>query len=251
VLSEANATKDKFFSIIAHDLKNPLHAIILSSDLLMNKYEAMNSEQLNSLIKNIHSAGAHLSSLLENLLQWSRTQNGKINFEPKPVDLFTIIEENFALMDVNARKKNIFMHSNINPNTYALADSNMLKTIFRNLISNAIKFSHQDSRVIIDIDESDDYFFEISVIDKGIGINQEDIQKLFRIDVHHTTIGTSNEKGTGLGLILCKEFVELIGGRIHAESQINNGSTFTVTLPKANIKRKSQKKKSPGILNVN
>ncbi|MFH1051229.1 MAG: tetratricopeptide repeat-containing sensor histidine kinase [bacterium] len=241
VLSEANATKDKFFSIIAHDLKNPLHAITLSSDLLMSKYDVMNKEQLTGLIKNIHSAGANLSSLLENLLQWSRAQNGKINFAPTAVDLFRIIEENFALLDVFARKKNLVLHSNIEPETYALADSNMLKTIFRNLLSNAIKFSNQDSQVIVDLDDSDMYFYEISVIDRGIGISAEDIAKLFRIDVEHTTIGTSHEKGTGLGLILCKEFIELNGGKIHVESRMNEGSKFVLSLPKAINKSIDQK----------
>jgi len=244
VLSEANATKDKFFSIIAHDLKNPLHAITLSSDLLMSKYEVMSGEQLTDLIKNIHTAGAHLSSLLENLLQWSRTQNGKINFEPAAVDLFRIIEENFALMDVFAKKKSIMLHSNINPETYVMADSNMLKTVFRNLISNAIKFSYENSQIFIDINDDGLHFYEIKVIDKGIGMNPEDIDKLFRIDVHYTTIGTSNEKGTGLGLILCKEFVELNGGKIYVESQINEGSTFIITLPKV-INQSSDRHQEP------
>lgn len=248
VLSEANATKDKFFSIIAHDLKNPLHAITLSSDLLMDKYEQMNNEQLISLIKNIHSAGEHLSSLLENLLQWSRTQNGKINFEPDTIDLFRIIEENIALLEVNAKKKNIILYSHIESETYAIGDSNMLKTVFRNLLSNAIKFSYPNSQVIIDIEDTNEYFYEISVIDKGIGINPEDIDKLFRIDVHYTTIGTSNEKGTGLGLILCKEFIELNGGKIFVESKINEGSKFIITLPKARF-TKSHPKNS-GKINI-
>ncbi len=247
VLSEANATKDMFFSIIAHDIKNPLHAITLSSDLLMDKYEVMNPEQLSSLIKNIHSAGAHLSILLENLLQWSRTQTRKINYEPVAVDLFKIIEESFSLLSVNAKKKEILLHSGINPDTYALADVNMLKTIFRNLLSNAIKFSHMNAHVIVDIDDSDRHFYEISIIDNGIGISSEDISKLFRIDVHHSTNGTSNEKGTGLGLILCKEFIELNGGKIHVESRLNEGSKFVLFLPKAinkNLEQKNYQKSS-------
>ncbi len=233
VLSEANATKDKFFSIIAHDLKNPLHAIALSSDLLMEKYKEMNPEQLTNLVKNINSASEHLSSLLENLLQWSRTQNGKMKYEPDTVDLYRIIHENFSLMEDAAKKKNIILHSRIRSETYTIGDNNMLKTIFRNLLSNAIKFSNINSEVIVDIEDLNEYYYKVSVIDKGIGISPTDIDKLFRIDVHYTTIGTSNEKGTGLGLILCKEFIELNGGKIYVESKINEGSKFILTIPKA------------------
>ncbi|MFC2130104.1 tetratricopeptide repeat protein [Bacteroidota bacterium] len=250
-LREVNATKDKFFSIIAHDLKNPLHAITLSSDLLINKYNSMDSEQLIALTKNINTAGNHLSSLLENLLQWAGTQNGKINFQPQSVDLKQIIQENIELTEANAKKKNISINSNVIENSYAYADTNMLKAIFRNLLSNAIKFTNMNGEVTIEINELDYHFFEVSVVDNGIGISHEDINKLFRIDIHHTTIGTSKEKGTGLGLILCKEFIEINGGKIEVESEIGKGSKFIFTIPKISQNMNEKNKKDIRVLSLN
>jgi signal transduction histidine kinase len=250
-LREANATKDKFFSIIAHDLKNPLHAITLSSDLLAKKYGRMNREQLKSLVTNINTAGSHLSNLLENLLQWSRTQNGKINFQPEDINLYNIIQNNFELLVAIADKKDIKLISKISGYTAVFADNNMLNTIILNLLSNAIKFSYSNSNVIVEAYESDTNFINISVKDYGVGISKEDISKLFRIDIHHTTIGTSKEKGTGLGLILCKEFVEINGGKIWVESEPDKGSTFTFSIPLSQKNEKQIINQSINVLNLN
>jgi signal transduction histidine kinase len=230
MLKEANITKDKFFSIIAHDLKNPLQTLLLSSDLLVRFRHKFTQVELEEKLFFIRKTSKQISSLLDSLLQWARTQTGKIEYNPKKLDLNLILLENVNLMSSSAFKKNISIISEIKENTVAYADENMVKTILRNLMSNAIKFTPQNGYVTISSREKNG-FVEISVIDTGIGISQEDLPKLFRIDVHHTTIGTSNEKGTGLGLILCKEFVEKNGGTITVKSTIDEGSTFTFQLP--------------------
>lgn len=230
-LSDANATKDKFFSIIAHDLKNPLHSITLSSDLLINKYKQMSGEQLLDLINSIYKSGQHLSSLLENLLQWSRAQSGKIEFDPIHFDIRELSVENISLLLGNAIKKKITIENNIPDATYVYGDPNMISTVIRNLISNAIKFTNEHGQVKIFAKEVKG-MIEISVIDNGVGIEDEDLKKLFRIDIHHTTIGTLREKGTGLGLILAKEFIDIHNGKIWVERNKDVGSTFIFTLPK-------------------
>jgi signal transduction histidine kinase len=230
-LIEANATKDKFFSIIAHDLKNPLHAIVLSSDLLISKFRYMDGEQLLDLIKNINRSGVHLSNLLGNLLTWSRTQSGKIEYEPNVIDLLNLVLDNINLNIEHASKKNITLNHKISEGSVVFADYNTVSTVLRNLISNAIKFSFENSEVLIYAEELDKSI-AISIHDNGVGISEDDIQKLFRIDIHHTTMGTLKEIGTGLGLILCKEFVELNGGSVWVKSDRELGTTFTFTLPK-------------------
>lgn len=234
-LTEANATKDKFFSIIAHDLKNPLHSITLSSDLLINKYKQMSGEQLLDLINSIYKSGQHLSTLLENLLQWSRAQSGKLEFDPIQFDIRELSVENISLLLGNAIKKKITIENEIADATYVYGDPNMISTVIRNLISNAIKFTNEHGQVKISSREEKG-MIEISVRDNGIGIEDDDLKKLFRIDIHHTTIGTLREKGTGLGLILAKEFIDIHGGKIWVERNGDKGTTFKFTLPKESPK---------------
>ncbi|MFP4370498.1 MAG: tetratricopeptide repeat protein [Candidatus Kapaibacterium sp.] len=229
-LSEANATKDKFFSIIAHDLKNPMHSIILSSDLLIHKFRNMSGEQLLQLIKNINKAGSHLANLLENLLQWSRSQSGRIEFNPIKLNLRHITLDTLKYLENTADKKGISLVVDIEESLNAFADPNMISTVLRNLISNAIKFT-PDGGYVKMFSIITNGRVSITVEDSGIGISEEDIAKLFRIDVHHTTIGTSKEQGTGLGLILCKEFIEKNNGSIEVSSQEGKGSRFTIHLP--------------------
>lgn len=229
-LREANATKDKFFSIIAHDLKNPIHAITLSSDLLINKFKYMDAEQLVEVVQNINKSGNHLSTLLTNLLEWSRAKTSSISFHLDKLELHIAVQSNIDLLNFNANKKDIKLINNVPIRTIIPADINMLDTILRNLISNAIKFTPKHGQVIIKSELKDD-LLQIIVQDSGIGIKEVDMQKLFRIDVHHTTKGTSNEQGTGLGLLLCKEFAERHGGNIFVESEFGKGSTFIVNLP--------------------
>lgn len=230
ILVEANATKDKFFSIIAHDLKNPLQAITLSSEILVNNITYMTNEQLLNLSNNIHKAGSHISNLLDNLLQWSRSQLGRIEFKPTYVNLEKIIDDNINLLRENAFKKNIIIDKDLLGIEKVYGDQNMISTIIRNLLSNAIKFTPENGIITISAEMGRDSI-KISVRDNGIGIDKENINKLFRIDTSFTTNGTSNESGTGLGLILCKEFVEKHKGKIWAESSEGKGTTFSFTLP--------------------
>lgn len=229
-LIEANITKDKFFSIIAHDLKNPLHAIVLSSDLLMNRFKSMTGEQLVELINSINKAGLHLSNLLENLLTWARAQSNRINIAPEELNLSKISKNVIELQEANAKEKEIEIVSNIDDALIVYFDKNMLKTILRNLLSNAIKFSFKSSTIKVEAVQKQGTV-ELKISDSGIGMKPEDKDKLFRIDVHHSTKGTNAEGGTGLGLLLCKDFVELNGGTISVDSEYKVGTTFTVMLP--------------------
>nr|HPI19698.1 HAMP domain-containing sensor histidine kinase [Candidatus Kapabacteria bacterium] len=182
----------------------------------------------------------NLLDLLENLLTWSRSQRNTITFEPDSVLLKYIVETSISQTTSFADKKNINIISNIPDNIFVFADFNMINTVLRNLINNSVKFSYENGKIFIDIIEKENLdnsisksnYIIISVKDNGVGIEEKDIDKLFRLDVNHTTLGTSKEKGTGLGLILCKEFVERHNGQIWVESKINEGSTFYFTLLK-------------------
>ncbi|MFA6570953.1 MAG: HAMP domain-containing sensor histidine kinase, partial [Bacteroidota bacterium] len=199
----------------------------------------LNSEQLIELIRSINKAGAYISDLLTNLLQWARSQSGHIKYEPDNINLKKIAKENLEISMVNADKKQIKFNIDIDDDTSVFADYNMTSTIFRNLISNAVKFTPDNGEVNISTIVNCDYV-EVAVSDTGIGISDEDMKKVFRIDVHHSTSGTSKEKGTGLGLILCKEFVDKHGGKIWAESHIGKGTTFKFTLPINSLHRKKK-----------
>ena len=229
-LRNVNAMKDKFFSIIAHDLKNPFNAIIGFSNLLYEAYDNFDEKQRKSFIKNICDASENTFKLLQNLLEWSRTQTGTFEYVPEIIDLSIIANENISVLNSNAGSKSIELESTIPYNTIAFADENMTKTIIRNLISNAIKFTNTNGKVTIAAILKDNEV-QVSVTDNGIGISKENIFRLFRIDDPFKVAGTANEQGTGLGLILCKEFVEKNGGKIWVESVIGAGSSFIFTLP--------------------
>ncbi len=231
-LRRANIAKDKFFNIVAHDLKNPLQAILLSSYVLFNKYNLMGQKQLGEVVTNLYKTTTLYADLLENLLQWSRTQSGKIEFNPISTDLSVLLRKNINLLEGTAERKNIYLTSHVNEKTNVFADQNMINSVIRNLISNAIKFTFNRGQVTISAHENGK-FVEISVEDTGVGISNRELDKLFRIDITFSTLGTSMEQGTGLGLILCKEFIEKNGGKIWVESEVDKGSIFKFTLPKA------------------
>jgi signal transduction histidine kinase len=237
-LREANITKDKFFQIIAHDLKSPMQSLLLSSDLLVRFRHQFNELQLEKKLFHIRKTTRHLSDLLESLLQWARTQTGNIEYKPEKIDLNILMLENMNLLSGNAYKKNIEIISDVQDNTMVYADSNMITTVIRNLLSNAIKFTPDGGKITLAAHENGTHV-EFSVADTGIGISNDDLLKLFRIDVHHTTIGTGEEKGTGLGLILCKEFIEKNNGKITVESELSKGSMFKFILPKEEINHNS------------
>ena len=232
-LNKLLITKDKFFSIIAHDLKNPFNTLIGLSQLLVRGYERMSEEKIKYFHNNLYQISKNGYELLVNLLEWSRSQMGRIEFSPKKYNLYALAEETFSLYSAKANEKEILLTNNLNEDSEIFADKNMLKTVFRNIVSNALKFTERGGVVEISEKDSKD-LKEITIRDTGVGISPEVIKKLFRLDEHYTTEGTEDEEGTGLGLILCKEFIETHGGKIHVESKVGFGSKFIFTLPKSN-----------------
>lgn len=230
-LEDINATKDRFFSIIAHDLRNPFNSIIGLSDIVLYNYHNYDSEKIKKSISDIKDASKQAHELLQNLLLWSRSQTGSIGFQPVEIDLNSIITENIELLKSQAQKKSIELTSLVNDKYRVSGDINMIETILRNLLTNAIKFTPQNGRISISAVETENYH-EITVKDNGVGISPENISRLFRIDNKYSTKGTEMERGSGIGLILCKEFVEKHGGEIRVESKLNAGSKFKFTLPK-------------------
>jgi two-component system sensor histidine kinase/response regulator len=231
-LRELNATKDKFFSIIAHDLKSPFNGILGFSNILVGQVEEKNYEGIEEYAQIIQNSSQRAMALLMNLLDWSRSQTGRMEFSPEHIEMLALINEITELLSDSAQQKTIQISRKLPRNVLAFADKDMVCTILRNLISNAIKFTHPGGQVVISAElKPDEILF--SVADTGIGIKEEAIGKLFRIEANSSTKGTNNESGTGLGLILCKEFVEKHGGRIWVESEVGKGSTFCFTIPKA------------------
>ncbi len=230
-LEELNATKNKFFSIIAHDLKNPFQAIFGFSELLMRNFDDFEETQRMELLTMIKTSSESAYNLLENLLQWARTQTDRIKYNPAEVDVNDIIEQNIELTKASAQRKNIILSVVGNCDKSVWADFNMINLVFRNLLSNAVKFTPNNGKVTIDCRTKDNKECIIVVKDTGIGISKENIKKLFRIDEYFSTSGTAGESGTGLGLIICKEFIEKNKGSFHIESELNNGASFIFSLP--------------------
>ncbi|MFW5915843.1 MAG: sensor histidine kinase [Bacteroidota bacterium] len=228
---ELNATKDKLFSIIAHDLKNPFQALFGISEALYRNMDSMNKEETKEYCKTIYESSNNLYNLLENLLQWSRTQLGNLKLNPESLNINEVTEEIIDLLRINIEEKNIQVNNKINVGTTAYADRNVFGTIMRNLLSNAIKFTAENGRVALHATTESDHTL-ISVSDTGQGISKEHLDNLFRVKSNHYTKGNSNGQGTGLGLILCKELVEKSNGKIWAESTPGEGSTFKFTLPR-------------------
>jgi signal transduction histidine kinase len=235
-LKSSNIAKDKFFSIISHDLKNPFHSINAALKLLLSEEDSFTSDERNVFLRSILTTSERAYSLLENLLLWSREQMGNIEFEPEMIEIMEIVIESIKHLEQNAALKNITITSSVKNNIFVKADRNMIEIVLRNLLANAIKFTGDKGKINIEAFESDGYV-RITVIDNGTGILTEDIGKLFRIDHLFSTRGTKGEEGTGLGLIICKDFIEKNEGKIWVESEFGKGSKFTFELPK----RKSNK----------
>ncbi len=231
-LRELNATKDMFFSIIAHDLRSPFNSIIGMSELLSSSFYSFSSEKVIHLISKIHESSKATYELLENLLAWAKAQSDNLVVDMKPVRLQQSLIECIPLLEEQAHVKGIKINLYIPHNVCVSADKNLLTTVLRNLINNAIKFTHKGGVINIQCAETKN---EVVVIisDTGIGIPEEYIANLFKIESKHSTAGTENEKGTGLGLILCKNFVEKMGGTIWLTSQPGLGSSFSFTLSSA------------------
>lgn len=229
-LQKANAMKDKFFSIMAHDLRSPFNTLSGFLDLLHEEYDDFPDEKRKLFIKKILDTSNQTFSLLENLLEWSRSQRGHIKYNPAKVDVKLVCNEVVGLLEHVAKSKKVEITEQVAESLSAYADNYMIQTVIRNLLTNAIKFSYPGSQVVVSACKNKGDI-QVSVADSGKGMEPNTLGNLFKIDVKTTEKGTANEKGSGLGLIICKEFIEKNKGNIWAESKPGKGSKFTFTLP--------------------
>jgi PAS domain S-box-containing protein len=230
-LQELNATKDKFFSIIAHDLRSPFSSFLGLTQIMAEELPSLSMAQIQEIAVDMSKSAANLYRLLENLLHWSSMQQGVIHFNPETFQLLPLADESITMILEPAKVKGIEINCNIADDLVVFADTNLLQTVIRNLVSNAVKFTLKGGKVNLSAKTATDSNIEISVQDTGIGMSQKLLSDLFKLDVKTSRKGTSGEPSTGLGLLLCKEFIEKHGGQIWAESEVGKGSTFYFTLP--------------------
>jgi len=229
-IKSAIAIKDKFFSIIAHDLNVPFTAILGLADMLKEDYNTLDEKEKMLYIRAIHSSSFNTYELLKNLNDWSRSETGKIESKPALIDLDEMAEQHIQLFKSYAQNKDILLSMESQGQTTAFADRKMVSSIIRNLLNNAIKYTNRGGEVHVNI-LGTDIVVELSVTDIGVGLNEQNLKKLFNINESYRTKGTADESGTGLGLFLCKKFVAANNGAIRAESAPGKGSRFTITLP--------------------
>jgi PAS domain S-box-containing protein len=229
-LNDANATKDKFFSIIAHDLKSPFNTMVGFADLLLEDYYEFDDAERYSMVGKIYNSSMNALRLLENLLEWSQMQRGKMDYNPQKIDLYILSKQVLEQISSSAQNKHISIELSLPQNSWARIDKYMIAVVIRNLISNAIKFTPKNGSIKIRLQNKDSDYL-LSVSDTGTGMTAEQIANLFFIESNVSTSGTEGEVGTGLGLILCKEFIDKHEGEIWAESQPGKGSTFYFTVP--------------------
>lgn len=231
-LESANQNKDKFFSIISHDLRSPLSGIMSLLDIIVTDYDSIDEDEMREILFEAAKTSKSTFTLMENLLEWSRIQTGKMVFDPQNISLTLVLSGIRNLYYQKLKEKSISLNFEFIPEYFAYADLHMTETILRNIISNAIKFTPEFGLILLSFENSGDEIL-VRVKDTGVGMDDKQISKLFKLDQTHSTIGTAGERGTGLGLMLCKELVETQGGKIWIESTINSGTTFYFTLPKA------------------
>lgn len=230
-LEHSIVTKDKFFSIIAHDLKGPIGNLSSFLDLLSDSNASFTDEELRESLKSLKDSSSNTYSLLENLLNWSRIHTGDIVFDPRSSDLCSLINSAIDLYKPNAIDKGITINFEDHEPVNVSFDFNMINTVIRNLLNNSIKFSHPQGVITVNCNKSDNEV-TVSFKDSGVGMSQQTVNELFQLDVkHYPTKGTSGESGSGLGLIMCKEFINRHGGEIRVESEEGQGSTISFTLP--------------------
>jgi signal transduction histidine kinase len=230
-LTNANAAKDKFFSIIAHDLKSPFTAILGLTDIMIENWEVMEDEEKIEFLNDLYTTSKNTFNLLQNLLEWSRAQTGSLTIVPGDFSPSEIVIETLKVLQKGTSSKKLTINNKIPEDVFCYADKNMITTVFRNLISNAIKFTPQGGVIELLVSPNKDHY-QFCIADSGIGISEDEIQKLFNITEKVQRPGTENEQGTGLGLLLCKEFIEKNHGEIFVESEIKKGSKFFFTVPK-------------------
>ncbi len=230
-LSRSNAEKDKFFSIIAHDLRSPFHGLLILTEIMASGNEEFSKDELLEYGKSMHKSASILFQLIENLLEWAQMQRGSISFTPIELNLSTVALQNIEIINQRALQKGITISNEIPESLKVNADERMANTVLRNLFSNAVKFTKKDGKITVRAKTTDNEMVEISVSDTGVGIGEKNINRLFKMNEKVSSKGTEGEPSTGIGLLLCKEFVEKHGGKIWVESQLNVGSTFYFTLP--------------------
>lgn len=227
-LKNLNADKDRFLQILSHDLRSPFQTLLGFSDLLLRNVRSFDIDKIENQLRQIHQTSFQTYNLLDDLLLWTKAQSGKLPFEPKSVNLQEMCDE--VVVNFTTNFKNITINSFHSESITLMVDKNMIKTVIRNLLSNAIKFSNQDGKIdIYTIREKDSVI--ITVSDNGVGIQKENLSRLWKYNKPFSTKGTADEKGTGFGLLLCKEFVEKHGGKIWVESEVGKGSDFKFSLP--------------------
>jgi two-component system CheB/CheR fusion protein len=226
-----NSEKDKFFSIIAHDLKSPFQGLLGLTDIMVQEESGYSAEEWSQMGSDLHRIATNLFSLLKNLLEWAQMQKGSIPFQPKEILLSDLIEEIVETLKKRSEQKGISIVNSVSNHVYAYADGNMIKSVLINLISNAVKFTPRNGQVTITADNTASEMIKISVADTGVGMQLSEVDKLFKIGEKIGKIGTDGELSTGLGLLLCKEFVEKQGGQIFVESEKGKGSIFSFTVP--------------------
>jgi signal transduction histidine kinase len=229
-LVELNSSKDRLMSIIAHDLRNPFNHLIGLTELIINRFEELELPRIKEMITMVNDSSNNTYNLLNDLLIWSKSQSGKLPFEPHKTDLKRIIFDTMNNLELSSKVKNIairFVEDRI-PDVFA--DEIMLETVIRNIISNAIKFTRTNGKIFVYV-ENDARFVTITVSDNGVGIDKESLSNIWDFTRHYSTIGTAKEKGTGFGLQLCKDFVEKNGGTIWVDSELGKGSDFKFTVP--------------------
>jgi signal transduction histidine kinase len=229
-LKELNSAKDKLFSIIAHDLKNPLYGLIGLSEMLYEDFNVFDKDEMKKVVKDINDLSSSTYTMLENLLAWSRQQTGLIKYNPKEFDISSLIQKNILNASNQAMLKDIILVSAPMDKTTIVADENMIDTVLRNLISNAIKFTNSGGTVAVSLKITNNQA-EVIVKDNGVGMSEDTLQKLFLLESDVKSHGTSGEKGTGLGLLLCKDFIERHKGTIIVESTPGKGTAFSFSIP--------------------
>ncbi|MBX2975662.1 MAG: HAMP domain-containing histidine kinase [Ignavibacteriaceae bacterium] len=224
-------TRDKFFSIISHDLRSPFQGFLGLTSNLAHYYQSFSEEEITTISAELNKEANNLYKLISNLLEWARMQQGAVTFNPEEFNLCKLIDSNVEMFLRGANNKEISLKNLCDKEISVFADLKMIDSVIRNLISNAIKFTNRGGTITIIVNKIEDKYVQVSVVDNGIGISKENIEKLFRIDVKVRETGTEGESSTGLGLLLCKEFVEKNNGKITVESEEGKGSKFSFTLP--------------------
>jgi PAS domain S-box-containing protein len=232
ILRDSNTAKDKLFSIISHDLRGPIGSIYQFLDYVSSNPNQFSQDELQEVLISMRNSSKVTYEMLDNLLLWARSQGSKIEYKPDTVNAFEILVDTKTVLNSIAKNKELSIKINTKPDVFFYADKESIKTVLRNLLSNAIKYSNKGSNIILEAHKlpADKKVF-FSVKDSGVGIPEQVLKRIFHFDIKFSTIGTSGEKGTGLGLLLCKEFVEANGGEISVTSKVNEGSTFSFTVP--------------------